>query len=97
MGLLREIGQKLAKIYEIAEGVHLDLSGDTIGGLAAVAADRLERRSARARIFVKAFVKILRAKHQGRAVDGDQFRAIIDDLYNKVAEEKETALEMLEL
>ena len=59
-------GQKLAKIYEIAEGVHLDLSGDTIGGLAAVAADRLERRSARARIFVKAFVKILRAK-QSRA------------------------------
>jgi hypothetical protein len=58
---MREIGQNLIKIYEIAEGVHLDLSEDLIGKLAAIADDRLERRSARARVVVKAFVKILRS------------------------------------
>jgi hypothetical protein len=67
----------------------------TIDGFAAVAADRLERRSARARVFVKAFVKVLRQKHQGKPIDRDMFSAIVDEIYNEVADEKETALEKL--
>ena len=92
---MREIGQNLMKVYEIAEGVHLGLSEDTVENLAAVADDRLERRSARARVFVKAFVRVLRSKDHGKPIDGDQFAAIVDDVYNEVAEARETALEEL--
>ncbi len=92
---MTEIGKNLKSIYEIAEGVHLELSDGAIAGLAAMAADRLERRSARARVFVKAFVKMLRESHQGRAVDAEQFKTIVDGVYNEVAEEKDTALEQL--
>jgi hypothetical protein len=71
------------------------MDGVTIEGLAAVAADRLERRSARARVFVKAFVKLLREKHEGKPINADMFQELLDGVFNEVADEKETALENL--
>lgn len=92
---MQEIGRNLASIYEIAEGTRLGMDAATIDSLATVAANRLERRSARARVFVKAFVKVLRQKHQGKAIDGDMFAAIVDEVYNEVADQREAALDNL--
>jgi hypothetical protein len=88
-----EIGKNLRAIYEIAEGRESKMTDEMIERFAAVAADRLQTRSARARVFVKAFVRALRDVDQGKRMSGDQFQDVVDGIYNEVADQREAALD----
>jgi len=90
-----EVGQNLKAIFDVAEGTTLPVTTQLIETLAGVATDRLEGRSAKARVFVKSFVRALRMIHEKKRVTSEIFGGVVDGVHNEVTADRESALEEL--
>lgn len=92
---MAEVGHNLKAIFDVAEGTTLAMTDQLVETFAEVADGRLEGRSARARVFVRSFVRALRMVQERKKVTLETFAEIVDGVYNEVTADRESALEEL--